>query len=368
MNLKNLESSKYRGTVRETVKEVEALRLDPNNPVDMSFGDYVQRKHGVSLDSYLLDLGIAPGVDTINNIFTVPDDDVRWVVPEIIRTALLLGYRKAPIWPNIIAAEENTTGLSQILPWINMSDAAPRKVAEAETIPVGTISYGQKKFGIYKIGRGIKIPYEVLQYVSLDVISIFLRDFGVKLGHAMDVLAIDCLINGEQADGSESAPVIGTATGDPSTKAYKDFLKIWIRLSRMGRLPNTIIGGEDAALATLDLTEFKTPVVGVPAETLIMKTPIPQSTNYYIHGNIPTNQEIILDPSNALIKFNAQPLLVESERIVSNQTEAFYASLTTGFAKIFRDSTIIMDSSKAFSGYGFPSYMDITALENVTID
>jgi len=53
------------------------------------------------------------------------------------------------------------------------------------------------------------------------------------------------------------------------------------------------------------------------------------------------------------------PLMVESERIVSNQTEAFYASFTLGFAKMFTDACLILDKSKAFSGYGFPAAMDI---------
>ena len=99
-----------------------------------------------------------------------------------------------------------------------------------------------------------------------------------------------------------------------------------------------------------------------------IKTPIPRKSNYYIHGNVPTDQEIIMDPSSTLLKFNAQPLLVESEQIVSNQTKAFYASLTTGFAKLFRDSSVIMDQSQTIGAAPFPSYMDVDPLENVIIE
>jgi hypothetical protein len=297
-----------------------------------------------------------------------PDEDIRWLIPEIFREALLLGYRAAPIWPKIIAAEEGTTGLTQIMPWINMSDAAPKKVGEGETIPVGTLSWGQKKFSIYKIGRGIKIPYEVLQYCSLQVVKIFLRDFGIKLGYAQDTLAIDCLINGEQADGSESAPVIGVATAN--SKVYKDYLKIWTRLSRMGRIPTIMLGGESAATDTLDLDEFKknAAYMAQPLVQLNPNTPVPKSFDYFVHGNIPAHQEILLDPKSGIIKFNAQPLLIENERIVSNQTEAFYCSLTSGFAKLFRDSAIIMDSSVTFVANGFPSWMEVDQFQNVVID
>lgn len=357
--------SPFRGKIQEMVRAAEALRYDPDHPVDVSLEEMVKGKFNISLEGFYHSLGINPHEDTIENITTLPDLDVRWIIPEIYREALQLGYRNAPIWPNVIASEENTKGLNQIMPYVNMSDAAPRKVGEAETIPLGTLSYGQKKFSIYKVGRGISVSYEVLQYASLNVVKLFLADFGTKLGHAFDTLAIDCLLNGDQADGSESSPVIGIGVADD--KAYKDFLRVWLRMARIGRKPSTMIGGEAAALETLDLTEFKTPVLGAPQYKLNVKTPIPTGANYFIHGNIPDSQELILDPAKAMIKFNAQPLRVESERIVSNQTEAFYASITSGFARMFRDAAVILDSSLAFSGNGFPSYMELDPYMMVNI-
>jgi hypothetical protein len=75
----------------------------------------------------------------------------------------------------------------------------------------------------------------------------------------------------------------------------------------------------------------------------------------------------VIDSQSALIKLNAKPLMVESERIVSNQTEATYASLTTGFANIFRDGRVIMDQSLDFASNGFPAFMDVDAFETVEI-
>jgi hypothetical protein len=368
MNIEQYEKSKYgKGLVEEAFRYAESIRSDRQNPRDISFAEVIQEKFNVSMDSFFNDLGIDPNYDTVQNIVTLPDLNVRWIIPEIFREALRLGYRKAPIWPNIIISEEQISQLSAVMPKINMSDAAPRRVSEGETIPLGEISYGSKVFKIYKIGRGIKISDEVRQFASLNVVSIFLQDFGVKFGQAMDTLAINTLINGEQADGSESCPVIGTTTGVPATKAYNDFLRIWIRMARLGRNPNTIIAGEDSAIATLGLTEFKTPYLGQPIANIDLKTPIPAKSNYFIHSGVPANQELILDPTVSIIKFNAIPLKVESERIVSNQTNAFYASLTTGFAKAFRDGSLIVDSSKAFGSFGYPAWMDASAAQLVNI-
>lgn len=366
MDLKKFEKSQFKGTLKETVKLAEGIRMHKENPKDVSFSDILKEKHNVSYEAFMADLGIDPAVDTVQNLITTPDMDVRWIIPEVFRNALLLGYRGAPIYPNIIAGEEQMRGLRQVMPHINMSDAAPRRVGEGETIPLGTVSYGSKTFAIYKIGRGIKLTDEVVAYASLNLVSIFMRDFGVKLGHATDVLAIDCLINGEQTDGSEAAPVVGTANGTSLT--YKDLLTIWVRMGRLGRVPSVLIGGEAIAIDTLDLTEFKTPVMGSPRETLVFKSPVPQRTDFYVHGNVPADQEIILDPNGAIIKFNGWPLRVESERIVSNQTEAFYVTLQTGFAKLFTDAALVIDRSVTIVASPLPDAMDADTAQNVTID
>lgn len=366
MDLKKYEKSQFKGKIQDTVKTAEAIRSHKDNPKDVTFSQVLKETYNVSYEQFLADLGIDPYTDTIQNLITTPEMDVRWIIPEVFRTALLLGYRAAPIYPNIIAAEEQMRGLRQVMPHINMSDAAPRYVGEGETIPLGTVSYGSKEFRIYKVGRGIKLTDEVVYFASLNLVSIFMRDFGVKMGHATDVLAIDCLINGEQSDGSESAPVVGT--NDGATLTYKDLLVIWVRMGRMGRVPTTLLSGESLAIDILDLTEFKTPVMGAPRETLVFKSPIPQSSNIYVHGNVPANQAIILDPSASIIKFNGWPMRVESERIVSNQTEAFYVTLQTGFAKLFTDAALIVDRSTDIISDPLPTEMDVDPYQNVTID
>lgn len=365
MDFKKLEASVLVNELENTVKSLEALRKG-KAAQDISLSEFMKEKHQMSLSDVMADLGIDSSYDTINNIFTVPNPALRWIVPEIIREAISVGYRKKAIWPNLIAAEETIANPSATIPWINVSEVTPKKVGEAETISLGSISYGDKSFKIGKIGRGMQISYEVRNFTSLNVFSLFVQDFGLRMGLALDALLIDTLINGEQADGSESAPVIGVAT--PGTVVYRDLLKLWIRMSRIGRIPTTIIGGEDAALDTLDLNEFKNKdQVGTSRGNLVMKTPIPNSANYFVHGSVPANQQIFIDPSSAIIKYNATPLLVESEKIVSNQTEAVYATMTTGFATAFRDGRVILDKSLNISTNGFPTYMDVDPLEQVTI-
>lgn len=371
MNIEQFETSKYRGEIKELHEMANFMRQDTKFPQDVSAFELFAKKHpGETAETLLEDLGIQPEVDSINNIITLPDINVRWILPEIFMSAIRLGLRKAPIYPNIIASEQPLAQLKATMPYINMSDADLMYVNEGETIKFGGISYGSKDIKVRKMGRGIKLTYEVRDYSTLNVLNLFLTDFGVKMGYGMDSLAIDCLLNGEQTDGSASAPVIGVATpvsGLTPGLVYRDLTLVWVRLSRMGKTATTMIAGETVAIDLLNLPEYKQRFIGTPYANLDVKTPIPQNASVYIHGSIPADQIVVLDPATTMIKFNAKPLLIESEKVVSNQTESIYCSLTTGFASMFRDSRIVVDQTLAFSANGFPAYMNVDVLEVSTI-
>ena len=368
IDITNFKAQDFSKKLPEMVRQLDMYRAgnDKVKPVDMSLEDITQGMFGLSKDAFMEKMGINTKVDTMQNIYSLPDQSIRWIVPEIIRAAITTGIRKAPFYPEIIAYDEKVSGLNITMPHINMSDAAPSKVNEAETIPLGDISYGEKSVSIFKIGKGFKLTDEVRNYVSLDVLGIYLRDFGIQLGYAMDALAMDVLLNGNMIDGAESAPVIGvydTAKGI----TYKDLLHIWVRGSRLGRNYQNIIGGEDQAIELLDLPEFKDRKSGTPQATLNIKSPVPNQANFYIHPGTPDNQLVLIDKAAALIKLTAKELMLESERIVSNQTQATYATLTTGFCKMYQDAVILLAADKKFTENGFPNFMNIDPFLHVNL-
>lgn len=351
------------------VQSLDAARAGNQNsrPIDTSLEELIQGQYGVSKEAFYQKLGVNTKIDTMQNLFSMPNQNIRWLVPEIIREAITLGMRQAPFYPNIIASDQAISGLTAIMPSINMSDAAPAKINEAETIPLGDVSFGEKTVKLFKIGKGFKITDEVRNYVSLDVLGIYLRDFGVQLGYAMDTLAMDVLINGNQIDGSESAPVIGVYDTSKGI-VYKDLLRLWVRAARLGRNFQSMIGGEDQAIEMLDLPEFKDRSQGTTQATLNIKSPVPNKADFYIHPGTPAKQLLMVDTSAALIKLTAKQLMLESERIVSNQTEATYASLTTGFSKMYHDAAVLLAADKAFAQNGFPGFMSIDPSLTVNLD
>ena len=257
IDITKMQAEDFKKEFKGMVLSLESVRAGGQNkkPVDISFEELVQGKWGISLATLFEKIEMNPKVDTMQNIFDMPNQDIRWIVPEIIRAAITTGMREAPFYPTIIQGDQPINGLTAIQPWVNMSDAAPAKINEAETIPLGTVSFGQKSVTLFKIGKGFKLTDEVRNYVSIDILGIYLRDFGIQLGYALDTLALDTLLLGNKPDGSEAADVVGVTTAN--TLTYKDMLRIWIRGARIGRNFTTMISAEDIALSLLDLPEFK---------------------------------------------------------------------------------------------------------------
>lgn len=115
------------------------------------------------------------------------------------------------------------------------------------------------------------------------------------------------------------------------------------------------------------LDEFRKRDYLLNPQGLNVRTPIPATSNYDIHGAMPADDQIMLiDNRAALVKLNSTALRVESDRIVERQVNGTYITTTTGFANLFNDARLIMDKSLDFAGNGFPSSFDASAILSET--
>lgn len=328
-------------------KLVQEMEIQRAAGFDLTLSEHLKTSYeGLTVEALYKDLEINPQRDTIKLILDKPDESIRWLVPEIIRDAIRRGFINSPIHKDFIIREEPVSQLAQVMPFWDMTGVPnePKALGPAETMELGTIKYGQKNVRIGKTGIGLQIDDEAIQYVSVSLMSLFLADVGIKLGSALSVLAVSCLINGDQADGSESAGTVGVAT--TGTMVYGDLIKVFVRGSLRNRAWLRTIGNEDTVNFMLNMPEFRTTnLYGKPVLGLNTKTPVPKDIDTYTHSSVPENQLVMVDPNLAMVQLTAQPLKVESERIVSRQINGSYVSITTGFAIIQRDARIVLDKS-----------------------
>ena len=390
------------GKVRETVKLLEALRQDQQKPREITLRNFLGEKYNLSPNEFYNDLQVDPETTTVKDLML--DEDKAWLLPELIRDGIKRGMGLAarermaalraamnkslaavtseagtggaryitpevfldPImrgtvqsifYPDLVMREIMIGNLTVTMPQIDLSEAQLVDSEEAATIEEGTVTYGSKNVTVRKKARGIQFTYESIEFNTLDLVAVFFEDFGRLLGHSLNGEAVLAIINGDQDDGSEAASVIGV-TNPANGIQYIDVLRVWIRLALLGRASTSIIGNETTALLYLLLEEvLKTQFNGDRIAPTRIKVPLPTMQDLYLSIKVPGSKMIFQDSSASLVQLTARPLLLESEAIVKKQLKGTYASIYTGFAKVNRNASVVVDGSVAFADNGWPAWM-----------
>jgi hypothetical protein len=335
-------------------KEMQRLR---KNRKDVSLKSYLEDTYGkdgdhakVSPQEFYRQLGIDLKDMTVEKMLNTSELN-RWLFPEIFRDAIRRGLEYTPFHSGLVAAEETINGTGLTMPFMDFSsidrdEVRLRDTNEGATITEGEIiAWSEKQVTIKKKARGLKQTYESIMFTPIDLAAIFFEELGTQLGADLDRELIAVAINGDQADGSEAAPVIGAAVAN--TLGYQDLTRAWIRFRRIGRNSSVMLMSEADAITVLNMPEFQRSIpAGATTPSTVslnIATPLPTSQDIFVHDAIPTGKIILIDRARAFIQLTAMPLLIESEKIVSRQIEGEYVSIITGFANIFKDGRLILD-------------------------
>ena len=323
--------------------QMQAMR---SNGQDMTLREYLPKvfEEEITPEVYYAKLGVNLGEMTVEKLLST-DNDTKWLFPEIFRDAIRKGLQYAPFFSKLTTGEETIANTGLTMPYFNVSEAALKEVSEGGDITTGTMTWSSKQVTIKKRARGLMQTYESIMFTPIKLASIYFEDLGIQLGAQMDADLVEIAINGDQADGSEAAVVMGVATAD--TLLYSDIVRAWVRQNRMNRPSVAMLTNEATAVEILNMSAFQTPIrgMGAPLVTINLQNALPADQDLFIHSDVPDDQIILIDISKAFIQLTAMKLLIESERIVAKQLNGQYVSLITGFANIFADARIILDSS-----------------------
>jgi len=322
---------------------------------DATLADFLKKNLSISMEKFFYDLGIDPQVTTVDQLMIQPNE--RWLVPEIFREAIRKGLYADPTYRDIITAQESIPQPTQVMPYVENGVIEPEDLREAEDIPFGTITYGSKTVRVYKCGVGFKITYEAVQYCSLSLAALMIEEIGTQLALKLDAKAVIALLNGDQDDGSQSAPIIGVGDTGKGLQ-YSDEVRVFVRGGMIGRNYTRLLANETGINTLLGLAEHKNPQYGKALVDLNVKSQRPRYDGTYPCQIMPANKYLFVDKGKAIVQLTAQPLMVESEKIIQKQLAATVATITTGFAVLFRNGRVVIDQTKSYTGnYVFPSWM-----------
>ena len=391
-----------KGKVKQLVTEMHKLRTNPQQPRDISLREHLAENYdGLTPDHMFSELGVDPHYTRVIDL--KEDDDLKYLIPEAVRQGIQLGMGvtrrqalesmqravasqgpvlsegnggqrwispevyldpvqtgavQAAYWNELIVRDQPVSQDSVNIPHFNLSDAAPSDSEEGATAEEGSVDYGFRKVVIKKRKKALKISDEALMFNSLSLLSVFFVDYGRLLGLMLNGDAVNVIVNGDVAgDNSMAAAVIGVSD---TTKGfqYRDFTRVGIRFNQLGRVGVSAIANEETALEYLDLPEVKNKqFAGSPLMAVKFKSSVQTPEDLYASHKLPANQIAIQDSGIALIKLTAQPLMVETERMVMKGINGSVASTFTGFAKLNRNASVIMDETLDIVQHPFPDWM-----------
>jgi hypothetical protein len=395
-----------KGKVRQIVGEMHAIRTNRQSPRDISLREHLETKYEQSPDHLFSELDVNPHSTRVNEL--MEDDDNRHLVPEVIRQGIQKGmgvvarqavqdaqravFSQGPIlsegnggarwvspevfldphnrgavqagyYNDLIIRDEPVSQDSVNIPYFNLSDASAKDTGEGVTVEEGTVDHNSKKVVIKAKARAIKISYEAIMFNTISLLALFFEDFGRRFALSLTADAVDVIVNGDVADGSEAAPVIGVQT--VGQFSYKDFLRVGIRFNQLGRTGLAAIGNEDTCLDYLDLPEVKSKQnLGAALMAVKFKSAVQTPEDLYASHKVAASRLAIVDTAVSLVKLTAQPLLLETERIIMKRLQGSVASTITGFAKLQRNGSTLIDKTLDYNAAGgankFPAWMSPT--------
>ena len=261
--------------------------------------------------------------------------------PEFLSRAVRQGMEQANILSDVIATKTKIDILDYRSICSNPTDDEKRmeKVKEGGQIPETKINLKDHLIKLNKRGRLLCASYEAIQYQKLDIFSITLKQIGSYLATTLLEDAISVIIDGDGGD--NAAEKINVEKQGELT--YTDLIKLWSKFSTYQM--NTILVSPDVMLKILSIKEFQNPLTGLNFQgTGALNNPM--GAKLIKSCAVPKGKIIALDRRFALEQVVAKEVSVEADKLIDRQINRATVSTITGFAKIFKDASLVLNITK----------------------
>lgn len=360
--------------IKKLHTELQQLRNDGidrtlREHLQHSYSDY-SRDPNLSLEKYFNDYEIQnPMKMTVKQFLTLDSSkELIWLFSEMILAMVTEGYRETFNVNELLAMSVDTAQSTVTLPII---DTRPMKrvldkdraVTMGVQFQTDSVTVGDKRIGIDKFGVKLDLPYEVVDDTPFDILSIYLKQRGVCLALDKIRYLIDVMVSGDGGLDRKSTIVEDTIAeiGVKDTAAgitYRDILRTAVRMSLKGFPAVTMIGEEEQAVDVCMLEEYYQRYQGTPNSQLEMKGGIITPNKIYpVAEGIGEKCLILQSPQYCTGEFKKQGLLIETDKLISRQLHEVVISTRCAMMNFFRAARVLINGTKAFSGNGFPTFM-----------
>ncbi len=296
------------------------------------------------------------------------NDVYAWLWYEILLEAIHDAFYADIDYTRLLAFSRQCNGKIITQPFIK-TENIKQSHGKGKEVPKGVafkedyIEVGDKRKDFKDYGKALKIPYNDIQDTPIDILAEFLVDYlkVISIGKAED--AIDTLVNGDGAVDSKGDPVdssacvIGIKT--PGTLTFFDIKKACIRLSRLKRNANIMVGSEFDLTDYSEMDEFKVPRIGQPIIPIKFngKETIPRDWEISESSKLGNGKFMLLNTAYGVAEYVRQGLKLEKERLVSTRMIVVAFSERIAFMNRFRNSKVVVDTALDYTTNGFAPYL-----------
>lgn len=280
----------------------------------------------------------------------------RALFPEVIDDMITYKYRQdnfERIEP-ILAASRTIAGPEMLSTVVDDTEAGYQvaaPIAEAARIPVKAIRTLQQSVAIWKHGWGYRTTYEFQRRARLDLLVPYANRAQRELERSKLKQATNLLINGDAA--YAAAPVVTQASfgaGSTAGAIYWPNLLAWlVSRAQAGTPVDTVVGNWDTYLQWLklftppDANSGNTATQNLAAGGFtLQRLPISGNINFAISSSAPATKLIGFSRGDTLEELiEANSLIDEADRAMSNQTITYYRTQNAGYRLVFGDTRSI---------------------------
>lgn len=299
---------------------------------------------------YLADQGLgikemirALGYENIGSVNVrelLENDGTKPLFNAIVEDGLRMGWQRQSNWQQLVAQTVSSEQFSQQWYYLEHDDEwyELRDVGQGAPIPVSRIALGDQSIRMHKRGRGLEWSDESKR-ANIDMVRLWLTQLGKNLGRQYENVAVDRLLNGYFADGSDAAPTIGVETAD-SISLGDLFYAAKYQEQELGFTPNLAIMNLNTAYTITSLRDngaylYRQELQNGNFADVVNSTP-------FVSNQVPDNRIILVDTNFGLVRYEGKPFGVESERSAKTQVEGSYGSEISEFVPFEPNARLII--------------------------
>lgn len=252
--------------------------------------------------------------DMVEKFFTTTESAVLF--PEFVSRCIKKGFDDS-VLNNIVAV--STKCESNIYSGCVISDTASYSATtQGNALPTAAVTESSTSLSLNKYGRMITVSYEALRQQKLDVFGVMLKSVGIKLANSVLGSAVTALKSGI------TATTVSALNYSALTSLYGSFDDFNM---------NCVMLSPANTAAVLALTQMEN-----ASADEFGKVKLPFGAEIICTSEVDDATVIGLDKDFALEIVTSSDIVLETDKLISNQLDRIAVSINCGFRRITDDA------------------------------